>query len=296
MTTEFLTGVQNPAADSASHATPQTPGSALHGILEAIGEVQESSRRRVIDMLHQAADHCDVIASSRSRVEDLLQSTGRIAHLRTRDAAIEALGFDHDTAVGLGIRIANSWKVFRNGRAALHKRPPLTTEEASQTLKKRALQLRLLADSFAGDSGGDPVSRRRRLQQAVRFGLTRALVTWDVVVEATGMPKGAGMAGNFLLAALSEKANDKRWEFDKLIALTPAMTIQDLEEARARFTKEYALNRIGIVASPIPFSGAAVALFGTVTSNDATRATNDFGLHDLLEAAAASSRQALDKQ
>jgi hypothetical protein len=253
------------------------------GFLNAVDKTDRAARQGAAASLNTTADLIEDIAGDEDKIARLIASIGRIPDLRTRNAAIEALGFDFETAVGLGLRVANRWKIFKNGRAALHKRRPLTASEARGTLLFRTRQLRIMANVFQGSTMGEAVENRRRRSSITRLVGNGATTGWEL---ASHGHKVLGPLGGIALAAASEAENDMRWEFEKLIALTPAATIQDLENARADHMKGYALNRIGLIVSALPFSGTATSLFGALTGDGRQDVGRNLSMYALIKEAA----------
>ena len=243
---------------------PTTAGEVWNGLMKAIEKLDRATSKSAAETLRRTADLIETIAGDEDKIASLITSISKIPNQKTRTAAIEALGFDYETAVGFGLRVANRWKIFKNGQAAMHKRRPVTVHEARGTLLYRARQLRIMADVFAGSNMGDAIENRRTRSDFTRLAGDGTTVAWDLASVGHNV---LGPLGGIALAAAAETENDMRWESEKLFSLTPATTIQDLENARADYNKGYALNRIGFITSALPFSGTAVSLFGSLTGD-----------------------------
>lgn len=257
----------------------------IGGLMKSIEKTQQAARANAAKILRNTADRLETIAGDQDKITRLIASLAKIKNRRTREAALEALGFDYETSVGFGLRIANKWKIFKDGQAVMHKRKPVTMGEAKGTLLYRALQLRKMARVFEGSTLGDAVENRRAFSNFTRLVGEGVNVAWDFMSYSNEV---LGPLGGIALAAASETENDIRWEFEKLIALTPAMTINDLETARAAYTKQYALIRIGAIASPIPLSGTLTTLLGSLTGDGRAEMSTDLSLHELIEEASRS--------
>ena len=265
--------------------TPSSAGKVIGSVMNAIDKTDRAGRKCAALTLRRTANLIETIAGDIDKIASLIASINRIPNQRTRDAAIEALGFDYETAVGFGLRVANRWKIFKNGQAAMHKRKPVTVQEARGTLLYRARQLRIMANVFDGSPMGEAIEDRRTRSSITRLAGDGATVAWDLASYGHNV---LGPLGGIALAAAAETENDMRWEFEKLISLTPATTIQDLENARADYNKGYALNRIGLITSALPFSGTGVSLLGALTGDGRQEVGRELSLYDLIEEAASS--------
>jgi hypothetical protein len=265
--------------------TPSPAATFIDGMMNAIDKTNLAARKSAAANLRRTADLIETIAGNENKIARLIASIRKIPNQKTRDAAIEALGFDYETAVGFGLRVANRWKIFKHGQAAMHKRRPVTVREARGTLLYRARQLRIMANVFAGSTMGDAIENRRMRSSITRLAGDGATVTLDLLSCNHDV---LGPLGGIALAAASETENDIRWEFEKLIALTPATTIQDLENARADYNKGYAKNRIGLILCALPFSGTATSLLGALTPDGRQELGRQLSLHDLIEESARS--------
>jgi hypothetical protein len=263
---------------------PNTPAArVIGGYMKAIEKTDRATRNSAAADLRSTANLLETIAGDEDKTATLIASIGRIPNRRTRDAALEALGFDYEAAVGFGLRIANRWKIFKNGQAVMHKRKPVTVQEARGTLLYRARQLRIMANVFAGSTMSEAVENRRARSEFTRTMGDIATVGWDLASYGSNV---LGPLGGLVLAAATETENDIRWEFEKLISLTPSSTIQDLENARADYNKGYALNRVGFILSALPGSGTAVKLFGAATGDGRKEVETDLSMYQLLQEAA----------
>jgi len=263
---------------------PNTPAAkVISGYMKAIEKTDRATRNSAAADLRSTANLLETVAGDEDKIARLIASISRIPNRRTRDAALEALGFDYETAVGFGLRVANRWKIFKNGQAVMHKRKPVTVEEARGTLLYRARQLRIMANVFAGSTMSEAVENRRARSDFTRTMGDIATVGWDLASYDKSV---LGPLGRLVLAAATETENDIRWEFEKLISLTPWATIQDLENARADYNKGYALNRVGFILSALPGSGTAVKLFGAATGDGRKEVGTALSMHQLLQEAA----------
>lgn len=227
------------------------------------------SRRTVASRYRHAADLLDHIARDEGRMSRLVKSTLEVPSQHTRDAILEAFGFDYETAVGFGLRVANLWPIFRGGWAAMHKRPPVSVEEAASVLRTRALELQVVADAFLGSQHPDPAGRQKRLLQVQRLGLDETSVLLDGVTGLADIGTAGSVGLGLVKTGLDEAVNDKQWELDKSLALAGYLDLQQFEQARARYTKQYALNRISFITMALRYSGTLVTLFGAVTGDNA---------------------------
>jgi hypothetical protein len=263
--------------------SPSPAAAVVSELVNAIDKTDRASRESAAANLNKTAKLIEAIAGDQDKIACLIASIRKIPNQRTKNAAIEALGFDYETAVGFGLRVANRWKIFKNGRAAMHKRRPVTISEARGTLLFRARQLRIMANVFAGSIMGEAVENRRMRSRITRLIGDGATVTWDLASYGRNV---LGPLGGIALATAAETENDMRWEFEKLIALTPAASIQDLENARADYNKGYALNRVGLMTCALPFSGTAVSLFGALTGDGRKKVGTELSMYQLLRQAA----------
>ncbi len=262
---------------------PNTPAArAIGAYMKAIEKTDRASRKNAAVDLRSTADLLEKIAGDEDKIARLIASIRRIPNRRTRDAALEALGFDYETAVGFGLRVANRWKIFKNGQAVMHKRKPVSVQEARGTLLYRARQLRIMAKVFEGSTMNEAIENRRARSEFTRSVGDVATVGWDLMSYGKNV---LGPLGGIALAAAAETENDIRWEFEKLISLTPSVTIQDLETARADYMKGYALNRVGLMTCALPFSGIAVSLFGALTGDGRKDVGTELSMYQLLHEA-----------
>lgn len=255
--------------------------------LRVVDRIEQSTRCQMAKQCEHAANLLSDIARDEARIGRLLEATRQVPSQKTRDAIVEALGFDHDTAVGFGLRVANEWPMFRNGWAAMHKRDPVSTEEAASVLRTRALELRLMADALRGSRHPDPVARRQRQLAAERMGLDHTTFLLDATNDLAGTGATASGLMGMIKSVLDEMANEKQWELDKRLAAAGMLTIQEFEQARARYSKQFALNRISLVTVSLRFSGSAVALFGAASGDNAASGLDrEQTLVDFMEQAA----------
>lgn len=252
-------------------------------LLDKLEKLDRATRASAAATLRQTAATIETIADDPVKIARLLQSLKRIENIKTREAAYEALGFEHDAATAFTIKTQNGFPIFKNGVSAMHKRKPVTIAEASRTLQTQARKLRIMADTFAGSTMGEAVDNRRARSEFTRSVGDTATVAWDL---ASCSSKILGPVGGLALAAGNEVENDMRWEFEKLISLTPISTIQDLENARADYMKGYAMNRIGFILSPLPGSGTALTAIDSATSDSRKNVGTDLSMHQLLRQAA----------
>lgn len=267
---------------SSREETASPAGKVIGEVMNVIDKTDRAARKSAAATLKRTAELIETISGDEDKIASLIASIRRIPDQRTRDAAIEALGFNYETAVGLGLRVANRWKIFKNGQATMHKRKPVTVREARGTLLYRARQLRIMANVFDGSPMGEAIEDRRTRSNITRLIGDGATVAWDLMSYGHDV---LGPLGGIALAAASEAENDMRWEFEKLISLTPAATIQDLENARADYNKGYALNRIGLITSALPFSGTGVSLLGALTGDGKKDVGRELSLYQLMEEA-----------
>ncbi len=255
---------------------------------EAVSRLGARLSQDAAAMLHRSARRLELVSGDPRRMTRLIASTRSIQDPRTRAAAIEALGFDRDTAEGLNLRVANLWPVFRNGQAAMHKRSPLSVQEAGQTIQIQAHKLRELAERVSGQTTGQPPPARQGQTSIRDAGQTSAAISWDVVTAAKATPVGLAPAGSLVLAAASEIAADADWETAKLLATTEAMSLDDLEQARAEYYRRMGANRASVILSPIPFSSTIVAGLSNLESHLATRSARGPSPYSLIQKACSS--------
>lgn len=252
-------------------------------IMDKVKELDRATRAGAAATLEKTAALIETIAHDPDKIALLLQSLKQIENIKTREAAYEALGFEHDAATAFTIKTEQGFKIFKNGMSAMHKRKPVTVAEASRTLLTQALKLRKMADAFRGSTMGESVQNRRARSEFTRSVGDAATVAWDVASYGKGV---LGPVGGLVLAAGAEVENDLRWEFEKLISLTPISTIQDLENARADYMKGYAMNRIGFILSPLPGSGIALTAVDSATGDGRKNVGSGLSMHQLLREAA----------
>jgi len=252
-------------------------------LIARLEKLDRATRASAAATLRQTAEMIETIADDPDKIERLLQSLKQIENIKTREAAYEALGFEHDAATAFTIKTEQGFTIFKNGISCMHKRKPVTIEEASRTLKTQARKLRIMADTFAGSTMGAAVDNRRARSEFTRSVGDTATVAWDLASYGS---KVLGPVGGLVLAAGNEVENDLRWEFEKLISLTPISTIQDLENARADYMKGYALNRVGFILSPLPGSGTVLTAIDSATGDSRKNVGSDLSMHQLLQEAA----------
>jgi len=252
-------------------------------LIDKLEKLDRASRASAAATLRNSAALIETIANDPDKIERLLQSLKRIENIKTREAAYEALGFEHDAATAFTLKTHHGWPIFRNGISGMHKRKPVTIAEASRTLKTQAHKLRIMADVFEGSTMGESVETRRARSEFTRSVGDTATVAWDAASYGS---KVLGPIGGLVLAAGAEVENDARWEYEKLISLTPISTIQDLENARADYMKGYAMNRIGFILSPIPGSGTVLTAIDSATGDSRKNVGTDLSMHQLLQEAA----------
>jgi hypothetical protein len=261
----------------------QEEPSAWDKLMDKVKELDRATRAGAAATLEKTAAFIETIAHDPDKIARLLQSLKQIENIKTREAAYEALGFEHDAATAFTLKTHHGWPIFRNGISGMHKRKPVTIAEASCTLLNQARKLRIMAKVFKGSTMGEAVENRRSRSEFTRSVGDVATVGWDVASYGKGV---LGPVGGLVLAAGAEVENDLRWEFEKLISLTPISTIQDLENARADYIKGYAMNRIGFILSPIPGSGTALTAIDSATGDSRKNVGTDLSMHQLLEEAA----------
>jgi hypothetical protein len=252
-------------------------------LMDKVKELDRATRAGAAATLRKTAALIETIAHDPDKIEQLLQSLKQIENIKTREAAYEALGFEHDAATAFTIKTEQGFKIFKNGMSAMHKRKPVTIAEASRALLTQARKLRIMADVFEGSTMGEAVENRRDRSEFTRSVGDVATVSWDLASYGSNV---LGPVGGLVLAAGAEVENDARWELEKLTSLTPIATIQDLENARADYMKGYAMNRIGFILSPLPGSGTAVTTLGKVTGDGRKNVGTDLSMHQLLQEAA----------
>lgn len=252
-------------------------------LMDKVKELDRATRAGAAATLNKTATLIETIAHDPDKIARLLQSLKQIKNIKTREAAYEALGFEHDAATAFTLKTHNGFPIFKNGISCMHKRKPVTIGEASRTLLTQARKLRIMAEVFKGSPMGEAVENRRSRSEFTRSVGDTATVAWDLASYGS---KVLGPVGGLVLAAGAEVENDARWEFEKLISLTPISTIQDLENARADYLKGYALNRIGFIFSPLPGSGTALTAIDSATGDGRKEVGTELSMHQLLEEAA----------
>jgi hypothetical protein len=253
-----------------------------NSLIDKLEQLDRATRASAAATLNKTAALIETIAHDPDKIARLLQSLKRIENIKTREAAYEALGFEHDAATAFTIKTEQGFAIFKNGISCMHKRKPVTIEEASRTLLTQARKLRIMADVFKGSTMGEAVENRRARSELTRSVGDTATVAWDLASYGS---KVLGPVGGLILAAGGEVENDVRWEFEKLISLTPISTIQDLENARADYLKGYAMNRIGLILSPLPGSGTALTAIDSATGDGRKEVGTALSMHQLLQEA-----------
>lgn len=272
-----------PVRERSQADSVQADTSVWNKLIYTLEKLDRATRASAAATLKETAALIDTIAVGQDKIGRLLHSMVKIENIKTREAAFEALGFEHDVAVAFGIKTEQGFPIFKNGVSAMHKRKPVTVAEARFALLTRVHQLRIMARVYEGSSMGESIEERRVRSSISRLAGNGATVAWDLASYGKNV---LGPLGSIALAAASETENDMRWEFEKLISLTPAATIQDLENARADYLKGYALNRIGIIISALPGSGTATKLLGAATGDGRQEVGRDLSLYDLIREAA----------
>ncbi len=262
----------------------------LRAVVRAARQLPDQIRKDAAAVLNFRADQLVTIASSKEKTAGFIQSTRRIRNPKTRDANIESAGFDQDTARGLGLRVANDYPVFKNDRAVMHNRLPLSIAEAQDTLLGSALKFRTLAQLFQGQSVEEMRLDARLLSQIVQYTTLTATAGWDGYSQFAGVSRGASMLGSIVLATASEIENNQIWEREKMLALVGVSTQADLEKGRAHRNTVYACNRISVILSTIPFSGTVVNALSFFAGDGQAPADGEPSLGQLLDEAAAGDR------
>ena len=257
--------------------------SVLVSLMKKVKDLDHTTRVSAAATLEKTAALMETIAFDQDKIAFLLQSLVQIENIKTREAAYEALGFEHDAATAFTLKTHHGFPIFKNGVSVMHKRKPVTIAEASCTLLKQARQLRIMARIYKNSTMEGAVENRRSRSEFTRTVGDIATVGWDVVSHSS---KVLGPVGGAVLAFAAETENDARWESEKLFALTPAATIQDLENARADYMKGYAMNRIGFILSPLPGSGAALTAIDSATGDSRKNVGTGLSMHQLLKEAA----------